>query len=101
MKKTAGIKYPEGVFYEFAQLDAAVARALMGGVKQILVTKEIIQKILHKDDPAVFYKSVELVDYERASDIQRKAALTSEEIVFGKSEVKIESGALVGNGASE
>lgn len=86
MKKSADA--PKGVIESIDSLDLRVTIAINEGVKKLLVTKNVIQTLLknnYKDDPYMVYRNVEIHDFERVDDTERRNAETIEDRVFGKS----------------
>lgn len=80
------------MIHKFEDLDQKVIAALNAKVKKLLVTSEIIEKVLqqnYKKDPMMVYKNMPLYDYKTVSETEVRDAQDINERVFGKSKVTI------------
>lgn len=87
-----GLPKPKGVLSDITQLDRMVTAAKNNNVTRLLVTPEILEDILkenYKNDAYMIYYDVELHDYNKVGDTERKNAETLEQKIFGNSKVII------------
>lgn len=88
---------PLDLVESLSSLEHMVALAKVNGVKDLLVTKEVLSQVLKTQYPAksgyMVYKNVRLIEQDRRDEVLAKEGLTVEDLLFKGSKAPIGAGA--------